>query len=435
MTRRRFRRAWVCALWLCACCCSCCCCSPRCCCCSRRRRRRSGQGRGRRSRPRTDTRGSSSPWPRRPKPTCGSPTASSSSPSSAPWMYRSIVFRCRPPAMWAPRAAIPTAPAVRLALARKVTVNSMAAGEKLFVDLLPEGWAGLPPGLPQEVDRGSGAARARGREEGARSSRSRSSVRCRRCACASARSRPSRATCSSCPELVPVSTDRAENRLTLTFDAPLRFDLADVQAALPPTIGAIETEPSAEKPAVRFAFIGKVDVRTFREDNNYVVDVQPIARELTVERPNPPTRVALRLVVTSARRDRANGRSRRRPAVAAPSRSAAGIRAAKRRQRRRRRRGQPAAAPTLAASPPEKSRPPPAGAARPRRPRLDPAAPVAVDVARQGDAAPCLSVRPADAGRGVPARRHALARVRQRGADRSCARSPPSRAARSATPR
>src|SRR5262249_15661937 len=35
--------------------------------------------------------------------------------------------------------------AVRMALNRKVTVNTMAAGEKLFVDLLPETWTGLPP--------------------------------------------------------------------------------------------------------------------------------------------------------------------------------------------------------------------------------------------------------------------------------------------------
>ncbi len=40
---------------------------------------------------------------------------------------------------------------LRLTLARKVRVNTMAAGEKLFVDLLPETWTGLPPGLPKEV--------------------------------------------------------------------------------------------------------------------------------------------------------------------------------------------------------------------------------------------------------------------------------------------
>ena len=40
---------------------------------------------------------------------------------------------------------------IRLALAREVRVNSMAAGERLFVDLLPRTWTGKPPGLPQEV--------------------------------------------------------------------------------------------------------------------------------------------------------------------------------------------------------------------------------------------------------------------------------------------
>ena len=40
---------------------------------------------------------------------------------------------------------------LRLTLARKLRVNTMAAGAKLYVDLLPETWAGLPPGLPKEV--------------------------------------------------------------------------------------------------------------------------------------------------------------------------------------------------------------------------------------------------------------------------------------------
>ena len=39
----------------------------------------------------------------------------------------------------------PDGKAVRIALARKVTVNSMAAGERLFVDLLPESWTGCRP--------------------------------------------------------------------------------------------------------------------------------------------------------------------------------------------------------------------------------------------------------------------------------------------------
>ena len=45
----------------------------------------------------------------------------------------------------------PDGRALRFALARKVKVNSIAAAERLFVDLLPETWTGEPPGLPQEV--------------------------------------------------------------------------------------------------------------------------------------------------------------------------------------------------------------------------------------------------------------------------------------------
>ena len=40
---------------------------------------------------------------------------------------------------------------VRFGLSKPVTVHSMAAGEKLFIDLLPASWSGLPPSLPADV--------------------------------------------------------------------------------------------------------------------------------------------------------------------------------------------------------------------------------------------------------------------------------------------
>src|SRR5690349_14291120 len=45
----------------------------------------------------------------------------------------------------------PDRKAIRFALARKVTMNTIAAAEKVFVDLLPEGWSGMAPGLPRDV--------------------------------------------------------------------------------------------------------------------------------------------------------------------------------------------------------------------------------------------------------------------------------------------
>src|SRR6266567_2755076 len=179
----------------------------------------------------------------------------------------------------------PDGTGVRMALNRKVTVNSMAAGEKLFVDLLPEGWVGLAPGLPQEVVEEL-SRRARDAEKKARlqlqakQQKALPPVRVR----VGAQPTFTRFT-FPLPGLIAVSNERADDKMTLTFEAPLRFDLADVQAALPPSVSAVEAKAGQDTIAVRFDFIGKVDIRTFREDNDYFVDVQPLTREPEVKKP------------------------------------------------------------------------------------------------------------------------------------------------------
>src|SRR6202051_4491239 len=47
----------------------------------------------------------------------------------------------------------PDGSAIRLSLARRVTINTMTAGERVFIDLLPDTWKGPPPALPLEVIR------------------------------------------------------------------------------------------------------------------------------------------------------------------------------------------------------------------------------------------------------------------------------------------
>lgn len=47
--------------------------------------------------------------------------------------------------------ADPDKTGVRFALAQEVKINKIEAAEKLFIDLLPRSWKGLPPSLPQEV--------------------------------------------------------------------------------------------------------------------------------------------------------------------------------------------------------------------------------------------------------------------------------------------
>src|SRR6202012_2579847 len=64
----------------------------------------------------------------------------------------------------------PDGMAIRLSLARRVTINTMTPGERVFVDFLPDSWKGSPPGLPPEVVREL-AERARAAERELRAQR------------------------------------------------------------------------------------------------------------------------------------------------------------------------------------------------------------------------------------------------------------------------
>ena len=167
----------------------------------------------------------------------------------------------------------PDGKGLRIALARKVTMNSMAAAERLFVDLLPDTWSGLPPGLPREVIEDL-ARRARDAEKKVRQQRAESQQ---------AKTTPIRVRVASqptftryifeLPRLIGVVANNGKDRLTLTFDALLEFDLADAKATLPRMVGGIDSELDQDTAVVRFMFAEEVDVRTFREDISYVVDV------------------------------------------------------------------------------------------------------------------------------------------------------------------
>jgi tetratricopeptide (TPR) repeat protein len=162
---------------------------------------------------------------------------------------------------------------VRIALARKVRVNSMAAGERLFVDLLPEPWAGVVPGLPQEVvdelTKRARDAEKRARQQLVISQKTKQAlIRVR------VGKQPTFTRYSfDLPREVAVANDRADKQLKLVFDAPLKFDFADAQAERPVSLESIETESSANSVSVRFTLAKKVDVRTFREDEAFVVDI------------------------------------------------------------------------------------------------------------------------------------------------------------------
>jgi tetratricopeptide (TPR) repeat protein len=168
----------------------------------------------------------------------------------------------------------PDGKGLRMALSRRVTMNSMAAGERLYVDLLPDTWSGLAPGLPRDVI-DELARRAREAERRARQQRAIAQQSSTAPIRVKAITQPTFTRyVFDLPELISVSSDNQRDMLTLTFDAMLRFDLADAIATLPAAIESITSEVENEAVFVRFNFKTRVDVRTFREDNSFVVDVE-----------------------------------------------------------------------------------------------------------------------------------------------------------------
>lgn len=167
----------------------------------------------------------------------------------------------------------PDGSAIRLSLARRVTVNTMNAGERTFIDLLPEGWKGPPPSLPMDVvkelaERARAAERALRAQRAAAESKKRPQIRVR----ASVQPTFVRFVFEM-PDGVGVSSVLNEQKLTLAFNANLNFDLADAVVAAPPNVASIKQKSDIDQTNVEIALIGDSDVHSFRDDKNYVVDV------------------------------------------------------------------------------------------------------------------------------------------------------------------
>ncbi|WP_316204960.1 tetratricopeptide repeat protein [Bradyrhizobium sp. SZCCHNS3004] len=167
----------------------------------------------------------------------------------------------------------PDGSALRLSLSRKVQVNTMTAGERVFIDLLPDSWTGPPPPLPAEVVREL-AERARTAERALRLQRAELEAKKRPPIRVRALVQPTFVRfVFEIPDGVGVSSVMNEQKLSLFFGAPLTFDLADAKIAAPPNIAAITQKTEIAKTTVEMGLIGDVDLRAFRDDKTYNIDV------------------------------------------------------------------------------------------------------------------------------------------------------------------
>jgi tetratricopeptide (TPR) repeat protein len=197
----------------------------------------------------------------------------------------------------------PDGSALRLSLSRRVRVNTMAAGERVFIDLLPDSWTGPPPNLPAEVVKEL-AERARAAERALRLQRAETESKRRPPIRVRALVQPTFVRfVFEMPDGVNVSSVLNDQKLMLRFNAPLTFDLADAKVAAPPNVASINQRMDPAATTVELNVIGEVDVHSFREDKNYNIDVAflqqdrpktavlpdmlPSAKPAAAEKPNP----------------------------------------------------------------------------------------------------------------------------------------------------
>ena len=167
----------------------------------------------------------------------------------------------------------PDGSAIRIALARKIKVNSIPAAERFYVDLLPETWTGVLPGLPQDVvDELAGRAHQAERELHKLSLKEKQkktpTIRVKVAALPTFIRYV-----FDIPEKANVVPERNDGKLTLNFDQQIRWDLADAQASMPSTLESIKAEVEFDSVAIVFQLNGAPEVRSFREDHSIVVDI------------------------------------------------------------------------------------------------------------------------------------------------------------------
>ncbi len=161
---------------------------------------------------------------------------------------------------------------VRFATTRALRVNVIEAGEKVFVDFLPDNWQGLPPPLPQDVVE-TLARRARVAEEELRKAqREREKREIRDVQARVGRGPTFTRLIFDVGQTVPVDIKRDGDQLSIAFDAALRLNAQGLRADLPGTVQVFDADTSGGMLRVTIGVANGTEMRAFREDDTVVVD-------------------------------------------------------------------------------------------------------------------------------------------------------------------
>ena len=165
--------------------------------------------------------------------------------------------------------------AIRMGLRENFQVNTMAAGEQLYIDLLPADWVGLPPALPPEIiaklsDRAEEMARIaeeRRRAEMVAEYDPRPEIRVGR-----------HPTFSRIAFKWNVGTkaefSREEGEATIRFDWPVPVDLYPILSGKPAELGQVSNEVDGRGTEISLAVSEDVEVRFYEHSSTeFILDI------------------------------------------------------------------------------------------------------------------------------------------------------------------
>lgn len=168
----------------------------------------------------------------------------------------------------------PDGKAVRLALAQKLSVNTIEAGEKLFIDLLPEDWQGGPPGLPRRVIAELAERARKAEEEKRRAAVLRAAEEKNRKVLVRIGENPTFTRITFDWPAPPVADlSRTGNEVTIKFDRIATPMMGRLKADPPRFVDATDFSVDETGLSVSLKVAPALDVRAFREGNSYVVDI------------------------------------------------------------------------------------------------------------------------------------------------------------------
>ena len=166
----------------------------------------------------------------------------------------------------------PDGTALRLSLNKPVRLVSRIAGEKLFVDLLPTSWAGLPPPLPEDVIAALTKEARAGRELRAADAR-RSAKPDQKLTIDGATHPTFRRLVFNLGGEPQVDYRRSGDRAVVTIDAPYIFDAAATRARLPVEFAGLDGQLKAGKTVISVPAPGPGAIRGFHDDSSFILDI------------------------------------------------------------------------------------------------------------------------------------------------------------------